>query len=49
MLAGWLAASGGTALAFAVGGGVTLLACLAGWLRTDERPRLSLDGVLGRS
>jgi MFS family permease len=49
MLAGWLAASGGTALAFAVGGGVTLLACLAGWLRSDERPRLSLDGVLGRS
>lgn len=49
MLAGWLAATGGTALAFAVGGSVTLLACLTALGRTEDRPRLSLAGLLGRS
>jgi len=49
MLAGWLAATGGTALAFAVGGSVTLLTCLAALARTGERPRFSLAGLLDRS
>ncbi len=48
LLAGWLAATGGTLLAFVVGGSVTLLACLAALTRI-ERPGLDLAGLLGRS
>ncbi|MER3487973.1 MAG: MFS transporter [Chloroflexota bacterium] len=49
MLAGFLAATGGTALAFGVGGSVTLVACLLALARSEERPRLDLAGLLGRS
>jgi len=47
LLAGWLAATGGTALAFAVGGLVTLVATGVAFVTLGEAPRLRLAGVLG--
>jgi MFS family permease len=46
ILSGWLAAAGGTELAFAVGGAVTLASIAVVLLRTTERPALRLAHLL---
>ena len=46
LLSGWLAATGGTELAFAVGGAVTLGAIGFVVLRSTERPGLRLAHLL---
>ena len=47
LFAGWLAATGGTALAFAVGGAVTLAATGVAFMTLGEAPRLRLAALLG--
>lgn len=47
LLAGWLAAVGGTGLAFAVGGTVTLAATAYAFVRVVEHPRLRVAQALG--
>jgi MFS family permease len=47
LLAGWLAAIGGTALAFAVGGSITLLASGVAFVKLVGVPRRRLTGLLG--
>jgi MFS family permease len=47
LLAGWLAAEGGTALALAVGGGVTLVATALVFTKLVEKPGVRLAYVLG--
>jgi predicted MFS family arabinose efflux permease len=47
LLAGWLAATGGTALAFAFAGAVTLLASGLALMRVVDRPQARLAHLLG--
>jgi MFS family permease len=47
LLAGWLAATGGTALAFGVGGSVTLAATAVVLARRIPHPALRLTHLLG--
>jgi hypothetical protein len=48
-LSGWLAATGGTALAFAVGGAVTMVATGIAFVRLGELPRLRLAHTFTRT
>jgi MFS family permease len=49
IVSGWLADAGGTALAFAVGGGVTLVATAVALVRLGEVPRLRLAHTFTRT
>jgi MFS family permease len=49
LVSGWLADAGGTALAFAVGGGVTLAATGIALVRLGEMPRLRLAHTFTRT
>jgi MFS family permease len=47
LVAGWLAATGGTRLAFAVAGLVTVVASAVAWVKVGQLPRLRLARLLG--
>ena len=49
LVTGWLAAAGGTALAFAVGGAVTLVATGVALVRLGEVPRLRVAHTFTRT